>query len=60
MVTPYRVIQNAIVRSKGDKTTYFGQEFADCKDFSSLNYRLPIEKVSLCTSVNVVSEAISL
>ncbi|KAF7791485.1 hypothetical protein EIP86_002501 [Pleurotus ostreatoroseus] len=39
-----RVIQNAIIRSKGDKTTYFGQDFADCKDFSSLNYRLPIEK----------------
>ena len=42
-----RVIPNAIIRSKGDKTTYFGQEFDQCKDFSSLHYRLPFEKVSL-------------
>ncbi len=35
----------AIIRSKGDKMTYFGHELAQCKDFSSLNYRLPFEKV---------------
>ncbi|KAI0057804.1 actin-related protein Arp6 [Artomyces pyxidatus] len=39
-----RVIPNAIIRSKGDKTTYFGEEFEACRDFSSLNYRLPFEK----------------
>ena len=40
-----RVIPNAVVRSKGDKTTYFGHELAGCKDYSSLHYRLPFEKV---------------
>ncbi|RDB14700.1 Actin-like protein ARP6 [Hypsizygus marmoreus] len=39
-----RIIPNAVVRSKGDKTTYFGHEFANCKDYSSLHYRLPFEK----------------
>ncbi|KAG6900146.1 hypothetical protein C0993_002295 [Termitomyces sp. T159_Od127] len=39
-----RIIPNAVVRSKGDKMTYFGHEFVKCKDYSSLNYRLPLEK----------------
>ncbi|KAI9443407.1 actin family [Lactarius indigo] len=39
-----RIISNAIVRSKGDKTTYFGHEFDSCKDFSSLHFRLPFER----------------
>ncbi|KAH0585832.1 hypothetical protein H2248_007122 [Termitomyces sp. 'cryptogamus'] len=39
-----KIISNAVVRSKGDKMTYFGHELAQCKDFSSLNYRLPFEK----------------
>ena len=42
-----RIIPNAIIRSKGDKTTYFEQEFEQCKDFSSLNYRLPFERVCI-------------
>ncbi|KAF9257152.1 actin-related protein Arp6 [Marasmius fiardii PR-910] len=42
---PYpHLIPNAIVRSKGDKTTYFGHELEKCKDYSSLHYRLPLEK----------------
>ncbi|GLB38716.1 putative actin family protein [Lyophyllum shimeji] len=41
---PPRIIPNAVVRSKGDKMTYFGHEFARCKDYSSLHYRLPFEK----------------
>ncbi|KAN0074661.1 Actin family [Tylopilus felleus] len=39
-----RIIPNAVVRSKGDKTTYIGHEIARCRDFSSLHYRLPFEK----------------
>ncbi|KAJ3798772.1 actin-like protein ARP6 [Lentinula aff. detonsa] len=39
-----QLVPNAIVRSRGDKTTYFGHEIAKCKDFSSLHYRLPFEK----------------
>ncbi|KAI9508411.1 actin-domain-containing protein [Russula earlei] len=39
-----RIVTNAIVRSKGDKITYFGHEFDACKDFSSLHFRLPFEK----------------
>ncbi|KAI0317627.1 actin family [Amylostereum chailletii] len=39
-----RTFPNAIIRSKGDKKTYFGQEFDECRDFSSLHYRLPFEK----------------
>ncbi|KAG5643337.1 hypothetical protein DXG03_001056 [Asterophora parasitica] len=39
-----RIISNAVVRSKGDKMTYFGHEFAGCTDYSSLHYRLPFEK----------------
>ncbi|KAF8907385.1 hypothetical protein CPB85DRAFT_1311636 [Mucidula mucida] len=41
-----RFVPNAIIRSKGDKTTYFGHEFTTerCKDFASLSYRLPFEK----------------
>ncbi|KAF9065180.1 actin family [Rhodocollybia butyracea] len=41
---PARLVPNAIIRSKGDKTTYFGHEIARCKDYSSLHYRLPFEK----------------
>ena len=40
-----RIITNAVVRSKGDKMSYFGHEIARCKDYSSLHYRLPFEKV---------------
>ena len=40
-----RIIPNAVIRSKGDKATYFGHEMAQCKDYSSLHYRLPFEKV---------------
>ncbi|KAF9240261.1 actin family [Melanogaster broomeanus] len=39
-----RVIHNAVVRSKGDRTTYVGHEIDRCRDFSSLHYRLPFEK----------------
>ncbi|KAF9481127.1 actin-related protein Arp6 [Pholiota conissans] len=39
-----KIITNAIVRSKGDKKTYFGHEIAQCRDYSSLHYRLPFEK----------------
>ncbi|KAJ7142229.1 actin-like protein ARP6 [Mycena epipterygia] len=39
-----RLIVNAVVRSKGDKITYIGHEMDRCKDYSSLNYRLPLEK----------------
>ncbi|KAI0344472.1 actin-related protein Arp6 [Trametopsis cervina] len=39
-----RIIQNAIVRPKSDKTTYVGREIDNCRDFSSLHYRLPFEK----------------
>ena len=39
------VFQNAIVRSKGDKQTYFGHEIALCRDRSSLQYRRTCEKV---------------
>ncbi|PCH39816.1 actin-like protein ARP6 [Wolfiporia cocos MD-104 SS10] len=39
-----RVITNAIVRSKGDKTTYIGHELGNCRDYSSLHYRRPFEK----------------
>ncbi|OBZ68644.1 Actin-like protein ARP6 [Grifola frondosa] len=38
------IIPNAIVRSKGDKTAYVGHEMAKCRDYASLNYRLPFEK----------------
>ncbi|KAJ7093825.1 actin-related protein Arp6 [Mycena belliarum] len=39
-----RIITNAVVRSKGDKMTYVGHELDGCKDYSALNYRLPLEK----------------
>lgn len=39
-----RIIHNAIIRSKGDKMTYVGHEFANCEDYTSLHYRLPFEK----------------
>ncbi|KZV77066.1 actin-like protein ARP6 [Peniophora sp. CONT] len=38
------VFPNAVIRSKGDKTTYYGPDFANCKDTASLNFRLPLEK----------------
>ncbi|CAA7262815.1 unnamed protein product [Cyclocybe aegerita] len=38
------IIPNAIVRSKGDKKTYFGHELAQCRDYSSLHFRLPFER----------------
>ncbi|KAK7462277.1 Actin-related protein 6 [Stygiomarasmius scandens] len=41
---PPCIIPNAIVKSKGDKATYFGHEIEKCKDYSSLHYRLPFEK----------------
>ncbi|KAF9026474.1 actin-domain-containing protein [Hymenopellis radicata] len=43
---PMRIVPNAIIRSKGDKTVYFGHEFTTdrCRDFASLSYRLPFEK----------------
>jgi hypothetical protein len=40
-----RIIPNAVIRSKGDKRTYFGHEMEQCRDYSSLHYRLPFEKV---------------
>jgi hypothetical protein len=40
-----RIIPNAVVRSKGDKMTYFGHEVERCRDYASLHYRLPFEKV---------------
>ncbi|KAK7046506.1 actin-related protein Arp6 [Favolaschia claudopus] len=39
-----RIVVNAVIRSKGDKATYVGHELDKCKDYSSLNYRLPVEK----------------
>ncbi|KAJ7219661.1 actin-related protein Arp6 [Mycena haematopus] len=42
--TDPRIIANAVVRSKGDKATYIGHELDRCKDYSSLSYRLPLEK----------------
>ena len=39
------VVPNAVVRSKGDKQTYYGHEIPFCQDKSSLHYRLPFEKV---------------
>ncbi|KAJ3489979.1 hypothetical protein NLI96_g1756 [Meripilus lineatus] len=41
---PPRVIPNAIIRSKGDKATYIGDEIQHCRDFASLHFRLPFEK----------------
>ncbi|KAF8625937.1 hypothetical protein AX17_006663 [Amanita inopinata Kibby_2008] len=38
------IIPNAVIRSKGDKRTYFGHDFEHCKDYSSLHFRLPFEK----------------
>lgn len=46
-----RVISNAVIRSKGDKTTYYGHEFERCRDYSSLHYRLPFEKVRKYSAV---------
>ncbi|KAL1760490.1 actin family [Schizophyllum commune] len=38
------IVPNAVIRSKGDKETYVGHEYARCSDFSSLHFRLPVEK----------------
>lgn len=35
------------MRSKGDRATYIGHELESCRDFASLHYRLPFEKVRL-------------
>ena len=40
-----RIIPNAVVRSKGDNATYIGHELAKCRDYTSIRYRLPFEKV---------------
>ncbi len=42
-----RVVPNAIVRSKGDKRLYIGPEILECRDYVSLHYRLPFDKVRL-------------
>lgn len=47
-----RTVPNAVIRSKGDKTTYLGHEFDHCKDYSSLHYRLPFEKVLTLARLN--------
>ncbi|KIY51520.1 actin-domain-containing protein [Fistulina hepatica ATCC 64428] len=39
-----KIIPNVVVRSKGDKATYIGQEIEKCEHYSSLRYRLPFEK----------------
>lgn len=40
-----RMVTNGIVRqTRGDKRTFFGHEFDQCKDFSSLHFRLPFER----------------
>lgn len=38
------LVPNAVVRSKGDKKNYVGHEYAQCSDYSSLHFRLPLEK----------------
>ncbi|KAI0819238.1 actin-like protein Arp6 [Trametes gibbosa] len=38
------IISNAVVRSKGDSSTYIGHELAKCRDHTSLRFRLPFEK----------------
>ncbi|KAI0769101.1 actin-related protein Arp6 [Trametes elegans] len=38
------LIPNAIVRSKGDNSTYIGHELGRCRDRTSLRFRLPFEK----------------
>lgn len=40
-----RSVLNAVVRSKGDKAIYVGDEIQSCGDFASLHFRLPFEKV---------------
>ncbi|KAH8113486.1 actin-like protein ARP6 [Phellopilus nigrolimitatus] len=40
-----RIVANAIVRqTKGEKQTFFGHEFDQCRDFASLHFRLPFER----------------
>ncbi|KZS97377.1 actin-like protein Arp6 [Sistotremastrum niveocremeum HHB9708] len=43
-VDDVQVIPNAVVRSKSEKRQYIGHEFSSCTDYSSLNWRLPVEK----------------
>ena len=50
--TRARVFPNAVIRSKGDKATYYGPDFVNCKDTASLNFRLPLEKVNNCDLVD--------
>ena len=46
-LTDSRIIPNAVVRVKADNATYIGHELAKCRDFTSLRFRLPFEKVGL-------------
>ncbi|KAI8349703.1 actin family [Blakeslea trispora] len=39
-----KLIPNAIVKSKGEKRQYIGDQLDNCTDFSSLYYRLPFER----------------
>jgi hypothetical protein len=55
-----KLISNAVVRSKGDKTTYIGHELERCRDYASLHYRLPFEKVRPHTDLRAEGEAIFL
>lgn len=40
----FRIIPNAIVRSKGDRKTYVGDQLSQGRDFSGLFYKLAFEK----------------
>ncbi|GJJ13484.1 hypothetical protein Clacol_007738 [Clathrus columnatus] len=39
-----RLVPNAAIRSKGDKQLYIGQEFDNCRDYSSLTNRFSFER----------------
>ncbi|KAL7279818.1 hypothetical protein ACG7TL_006225 [Trametes sanguinea] len=49
-------IPNAVVRSKGDNATYIGHELAKCRDFTSLRFRLPFEKVNTSQASLLITE----
>jgi len=50
------LVPNAVVRSKGDKKVYFGHEMARCKDYSSLHFRLPFDKVGgLAAAASIIA-----
>ena len=51
------MFQNAVVRSRGDKQTYYGHEIPLCRDRSTLHYRLPLEKVQYPEDITPVSSA---